>query len=144
MPTVAETKERVQAYLTREFDSVTVDGDGDYSLAAGSTQVFVRVMQHPNDESTIVSVWAPVLAQVEPTAELFEYVATKTDSWFFGHLSVEMDEQGLAFIAMSHRLLGDFLDLDELMFVVVGIGQVADRIDDELQVMFGGMKFREE
>ena len=47
MPTVAETKERVQAYLTRQFDTVSVDADGDYSLAAGSTRVFVGVMQPP-------------------------------------------------------------------------------------------------
>lgn len=141
MPTVAETKERVQAYLTR-FGPVSIDSDGDLSLPAGSTRVFVRVREHPNGEATLVDVWAIILRKVEVTPALFEYIATNTDNWVFGHPALFVDDKtNTATVIMTHRLLGDYLDLDELMYVVGGVAGSSDEFDDELQATFGGQKF---
>jgi hypothetical protein len=139
MADVAATKERVQAYLT-SVGPVQIDSDGDYSVARGSTRAFVRVLEHPNGEMTYVNVFALVLRDVPLTPALYEYVATE-GAYIFGHLELKKGDDGKGLLIFSHRLLGDYLDQDELMYAVFGVSGTADELDDELQKMFGGSRF---
>lgn len=136
---VDQVKAKVQAILT-EKGPVSLDGDGDYSIPMGSTRVFVRVLAHPNNEATLVSVFAPVLSGVPLTPEFYEYVALNADSLYFGHLSLDTNDSG-GFLMVTHILLGDYLDADELLYAVFGVASAADELDDDLQARFGGKRF---
>lgn len=143
MATVAETKDRVQTYLTRHAP-VSIDSDGDLSVSMGSARVFVRVREHPGGEATLVDCWAIALAEVPVTPDLYEFIATGSDSFIFGHLSLAVDDaSNTGMVFLSHRLLGDYLDEDELMYVVGGLVSSADDIDDDLKDRFGGRRFHE-
>lgn len=143
MATVAETKERVQTYLTRHAP-VSIDSDGDLSVSMGSARVFVRVREHPGGDATVVDCWSIVLAEAPVTADLYEFVATQSDGFIFGHLSLHVDDaSNTGMVLLSHRLLGDYLDEDELMYAVGGLVGSADSIDDDLKNRFGGRRFNE-
>jgi len=141
MSNVDQVKAKVQAILT-EQGPVSLDSDGDYSIPMGSTRVFVHVMAHPNDEATLVSVFAPVLTGVPLTPEFYEFVALNTDRMIFGHLALANTDNG-GYLVISHMLLGDYLDADELLYAVFGVASSADEFDDDLQKRFGGKRFAE-
>ena len=139
MSNVDQVKAKVQAILTENM-TVSLDSDGDYSIPVGSTRVFVRVIAHPNNEATLVSVFAPVLSGVPLTPEFYEYVALNADNMIFGHLALADTENG-GYLVFTHMLLGDYLDADELRYAVFGVASAADEVDDELQKRFGGKRF---
>jgi len=139
----AVTRSKVQQYLTRNFSSVNIDEDGDFSLRNGSARIFVRVVVREGVDWTHVSLWAPVLRGVKETPAVFEYVALHADDYVFGHLHAIRFDDGIA-IGLSHNLLGDYLDEDELGRAVGGMLGVADEIDDELKTQFGGTRFHED
>lgn len=144
MSEVESVKQRVQAYLTSE-GPVSIDAQGRFMLDFGSTRTFVEVLPHPNGKVTVVRVLAPILFRVPISPALYEYVALHADDWVFGTLglwpSEEDPSQGM--LVMRQSLLGDFLDKDELMYAVYGIGSTVDEIDDDLVVRFGGVRFED-
>lgn len=141
MSDVSTVKEKVQAYLTSE-GPVQIDSNNRYSLMWESCRVFVEIIEHPNGKATLVKIVAPILFEVPMTPDLFEYVALHADDWFFGSLGVWPNEDASAgMLVMGHTLLGDFLDKDELMYAVYGVGGTVDDLDDELQVKFGGKRY---
>ena len=142
MTDAAAVKERVQAYLT-SAGPVQIDDKGRYSLESGSTRTFVEVMPHPDGKVSLVMVTAVVLFEVPLTPELFRHVALHTDDWVFGHLFVTEGEDGKGMVLMRHMLMGDYLDKDELMYVVFGITGVADDLDEKLKEQFGGKTYEE-
>lgn len=137
---VQETRERVQAYLT-SAGRIEIDSDGDFTFQEGSARVFVGVAEHPNGDATIVRVFGLMVTGAKLSPELYEYVALNTDNWVFGHIALHPDDKGTATIVFCTRLLGDFLDKDELMYAVFGIANTADQLDDELAARFGGSVF---
>ena len=136
-------KSKVQAILT-DHGPVQIDRDGDFSFGAGSTRVFVRVLAHPNDEATLISIFAPVLFDVPLTPEFYEYLAKLSDAMVFGHLTLapgSTDEFG--FLLVTHTLLGDYVDDEELLYAVYAVANSADHFDDSLQEQFGGKRFED-
>ena len=140
MSDIASVKERVQAYLT-SMGPVQIDANGTYIVEMGSTKTFVSVDAHPNNEKTLVKITTPILYDVPITADLYKYVALHADDWFFGSLGLWPKEDGLTgMLVMGHTLLGDYLDKDELLYAVYGVGGTADDLDDELMAQFGGTR----
>lgn len=137
---VAATRAKVQQYLTKNFNNVNVDADGDYSLRNGSTRIFVSVLSHDEADWTAVKLEIPVLFRVKETPEVFEYVALHAGDYMFGHLYASRTDDGLM-ILLAHVLLGDYLDEDELCRAVAGMLSVADDLDDKLETQFGGDRF---
>lgn len=136
-------KERVQAHLTSQ-SMINVDDKGRFSIAIGSTRVFVEVLAHSDGEATLVMVSAPVLFEVPLTPELFKWVALNADNWWFGHLFVSPNEAGdTGTVIARHMLLGDYLDKDELLYAVNGVGSSTDGLDEELQKQFGGKRYED-
>jgi hypothetical protein len=141
MPDIATVKEKVQAYLTSQ-GPVQIDSSGRYSLQWESCRVFVEVVEHPNGDVTLVKIVAPILFEVPITPDVYEYVALHADDWFFGSLGLwPNDDKSAGMLVMGHALLGDFLDKEELMYAVFGVGGTVDELDDELQAKFGGKRF---
>lgn len=143
MADVELTKRKVEAYLANLAPSVTIDESGAYSARSGSSRVFVRVVPHPDGESTMVYVFAPLVEGATLSPELYEYVATDA-STVFGTLLVIKDDESTGGIILRHSLLGDFLDAAELEYAVGGIAASADELDNDLAARFGGEVFHPE
>lgn len=139
MDAIAETRSKVQHYLTKN-GRVEIDRDGDFTFQAGSSRVFVRVVDWGNGD-TVVNVWAIVAAEVPATPDLFRFIATETDSYMLGHLGCQLGDDGSALVTFSYRILGNVLDEEELMHAAVAVASTADKIDDEVVAQFGGRTF---
>ena len=143
--TVADVKARVQDILSRNFE-VGLWGDRGFFVNHGSTRCFISVSgRGPEDPRVIVHVTSPIAFETPGSPALFEHVALNTDSWLFGHLSLEPDDDvpGTYGVLFVHRLLGNTLDEDELTGVVAAVAVTADDIDDDFVARFGGRRFRE-
>lgn len=94
------------------------------------------------DASTLIQVSSPLLWEVEPSPAVFEWIAKNGTKYFFGHVAAYDDSSapGKLFLMMSHTLLGDYLDEEELHWALYTLLQTADQLDDELQQKFGGKR----
>jgi hypothetical protein len=109
-----------------------------------STRINVSVTEwgtnKDGDPSSLVQLSAPILWEVDPSPALFEFIARQ--SYYFGHISAHDDSSapGKLFLLMSHTLLGDYLDEEELSSALYAILGTADKLDDELKQKFGGKR----
>lgn len=146
MPTLLELRDQVQRVLSEGVGSVEVTQEGHVTFRHESSRVFVACREQELGEGRsrlLVQITAPVLFEVPPTPELFEYVATNADNWLFGHLSATRDE-GTVHIFITHTLLGDYLDAEELRAAAFGIAISTNELDDEMQQRFGGRRSHED
>src|SRR5215211_489784 len=135
-------KDKVQRYLSELVNSFEVTRDGDFTFQQGLSRIFIRCDTWYEDR-TLVRLTVPLLLDVEPSADLFEYVALHADDFVFGHLAAHRNEQDRVDLFFVHILLGDYLDPEELMSAVGGMAVSADELDNELQAEFGGRRFHE-
>lgn len=148
MATVEQTMMKVQRILTGPMNlRLQLQGNSVVvSFSDVSTQVRVTVRDwgttSDGDPRTLVQVDAPILWSVEPTHELFEWVAREGANYLFGHVMVldDTNDAGKVFLLMSHTLLGDYLDEAELASALWGVLSTADDLDDKLQARFGGKR----
>jgi hypothetical protein len=134
---MAGVYDKVRDLLTsRELD-LTVSDDG-FQIRWDSAAVNIDIVEQ--EGRTLVQCYAPVLRELSASSELFEYVATEGQDYYFGSMQYVPDVDG-GLLVLEHTLLGDFLDADELDNVVDSLVIVANRLDDELQERFGGKRF---
>ena len=134
--TISETRDRVSSMLANLVGRVELSADGAMSFPYESTRVYVEVRPW-GESSTVVNIYSITNVALTPTPELYEYVAVHSDDWWFGHLGMKV-QGDVALVHLSHALLGDFLDQDELHAAVGGVALVANQIDDEIKSRFGG------
>ena len=134
---VEVVREKVQRTLTSKLGSVRIDSDGEFVLENESALGFVRVFEW-GDGQTVVKVWSPLLREVAMTADLYKWVATEGQNYYFGHARVISQDGQSGMIVWEHDLLGDYLDEEELMAAVYGVAGTANEIDDDLKSKFGG------
>lgn len=142
MGDIAAVKSKVQEILTSNFTGITLERDG-FSARQGSSRGFVTVTSKGDDQPTIVNIDFPLLFEAPASPELFEHLALHANDYIFGHLAAHKDEDGSVGIVLTHRLLGDYLDEDELGFALGWMAGVADDLDDELKAQFGGDRYHE-
>ena len=143
MSDVPAVKERVQNYLTT-LGPIEIDERGMFGFLSGSTHVIVQVVAHPDEKAALVVVSCSLLFEVPLTPELYRHVAVHADDWWFGHLFlIENEGATTGTLIGRHTLLGDYLDKDELLYAVNGVGYSADGADDELQKQFGGKRYED-
>jgi len=94
------------------------------------------------DASTLVQISSPLLWEVDPTPQLYEWIAREGGKYYFGHVTAYDDSSapGKLFLNMSHTLLGDYLDEEELHWALYSLLNTADKLDDELKGKFGGKR----
>lgn len=134
-----EMRERVRYVLTEALGSVEVDRDGDFSFPHESTRVFIGVRPF-GAEGTVVVIDAPVVFGATPSPELYEWIALHANDYVLGHLGCELRDDGVL-VLVSHRLLGDYMDPEELLRAVSAVAGTANRLDEEVMVLFGGERF---
>lgn len=137
---VGAVRSKAHQYLTGRFEDVHVNEDGDFSLQHGSVRIFVKVRSREDVAWTWVALEVPLLFDVPEAPAVFEYVALHADDYTFGHLNAHRTDTGLM-IFLSHTLLGDFLDEQELVRAVGMMLFAADRLVDGLAETFGGSRF---
>ena len=149
MATVDQTMMKVQRILTASLGlKIMLDGERiRISFSDSSTQLILQVRDWGKDPEgeprSLVLISAPILLDVTPTPEVFEWVARHGGARFFGHVEVIDTDDDKVHLIFSHTLLGDYLDQPELEAAMWGILRVADEWDDELQPRFGGQRYRD-
>lgn len=147
MATVEQTMMKVQRILTGPMglNIMIVGGAIRIGFEKASTQLHIRVVEWGEDDDgqprSLVLVRAPILRSVEPTPDLYEWVARKGSSAWFGRVEVHDFDDDTVHLLLSHTLLGDYLDRPELEATMWGVLRLADTWDDELQAKFGGKRF---
>jgi hypothetical protein len=128
---------KVRDMLVERGLTVTLIGDG-YQVPFDSTAVNIQIT--PQQDRTLIQMYVPVLHNLPPSPELFEFVATDGQKFFFGslHYVPEVDDGLLVF---EYTLLGDYLDADELYNALAALAVTGNDLDDELQKRFGGKRF---
>jgi hypothetical protein len=138
---VEEVRSRVQRMLAELLGSVRVGGNGSFIVENGSTVTFVDVIEW-GEGSSLVRIYGALILDVPLTPDLYEWVATEGQRFHFGACRVIPGaEPGTGIVEMSHTLLADYLDKDELMAAIAGVAGSGDDLDDELQARFGGRRF---
>jgi hypothetical protein len=140
---IAITRDRVQRILTDWLGSATIDRDGEFVIPVSSAaiRISVTILKPPTDDpwfkddSSLVSVYCAIGPQLM-TPELCQFVATA--DFVFGHLVLVpmQDDSRSANLVISHRLLGDFLDPDELKHVVEMVALISNQVAQEVKVKF--------
>ena len=148
MADVDQTMMKVQRLLTGPMGlRIQLQGNTvTVTFSDVSTRVNLSVQEwgknKDGDPASLVRISCPILWEVDPSPAVYEWVAREGGTFFFGHVSAHDDPtvQGKLFLVMSHTLLGDYLDEDELSSAMYAILGSADRLDDELKGKFGGKR----
>lgn len=139
-----EIRDKVQRWiLDMGIEGLEVTQGGALSFRFGSTRVFVKVLEMGDEEDRwhMLSVFAPMLLNLKPSPELFEYVARNADRWYFGHLGLIEEDDDTLTLVFAYRVLADYLDPEELKYAISGVAGTASREDDDLAERFGGDVF---
>lgn len=148
MATVEQTMMKVQRLITVGMGyMVQLNGESlRVSFTDDSTSVQLRVQSWGNDSEgepqTVVLITSMILRGVKPSLALYEWVARKGGSQWFGHVELydDDDEPGTVYLICAHTLLGDYLDEKELEHAMHTVLFAANKWDDELQQQFGGKR----
>ena len=148
MADVDQTMMKVQRLLTGPMGlRISLQGETiTVSFSDSSTRIgqnFTAWGQNKaGDPSTLVQLSSPLLWGVEPTPAVYEWIARQGGKYYFGHVTAYDDssEAGKLFLMMSHTLLGDYLDEEELHWALHTMLRIADELDDELKGKFGGKR----
>lgn len=148
MADVDMTMMKVQRILTGPMGlRISMQGNSiSVTFAESSTRMNLTFtdwgQNKAGDASTLVGLSSPLLWEVDPSPELFEWIAKNGGRFFFGHVTAYDDSSapGKLFLVMSHTLLGDYLDEEELHWALYTLLQTADKLDDELKEKFGGKR----
>ena len=142
---VDEVRAKVQRILIDQLGSVEVGSDNQFWLYNDSAVGRVDVIDW-GDGDTIVQVGAGVIREVPLTPEVFEWVATEGQSYWFAKFRVfrSSDNPSVGILVLQDELLGNSIDPDELMWAARQVMRNANELDEELQKKFGGLLAREQ
>jgi hypothetical protein len=111
---------------------VKKDDDGDIPIRSGSAIMFIRVYATP----PVVEVFSPVVGGVSDTPDLLRRVNQLTASLPLVRFAVVKDT-----LIASLQLLGEPFTPEHLQAALDIVGDLADRLDDDLARQFGGKVF---
>ena len=151
MSTTAEAKEKVLSILTDGMELHPRLGKNNsiqVAFSDSSTVVNLNFVTQEFDgkapAQTFVYLTAPMLRDLQPTLELFKWVAVQGTGYRLGCVEAFEEEAGTIFLRYKYVLLADFLDEDELSTALWAVIYTADDLDDELQKQFGGKRYIDE
>lgn len=130
-------RRRLEQYLQELGVAYSVDRAGDFAVSGGHATTFVSARDR--GERTVARIWAITNVDVEPTDELTRYLLTENAKIAFGGFQTD----GSSKVALSHTLLGDYLQRAELEVALAFVASTADRYAEEIKRRFGGKLFGE-
>jgi len=130
--------EKTRSYLHTLFGEVNVKVmDDTFVLQEGSTFVYVRVFPI-GEKNAGVEVFAYVVVDVEVTDQLMRYLLTYNLRLILGAFGLARGEGDKGTVLLTHTILGDSMDREELYGSVSAIARVADDLDETIVTAFGG------
>lgn len=130
--------EKTRRYLHTLFGEVNVKVmDDTFVLQEGSTFVYVRAFPIGEKKSG-VEVFAYVVVDVDVTEQLMRYLLTYNLRLILGGFGLARGEGDKGTVLLTHTILGDSMDSDELYGSVSAIARVADDLDEQIVTAFGG------
>jgi hypothetical protein len=130
--------EKTRDFLHTLFGEVNVRlMDDTFVLQEGSTFVYVRTFPIGEKKSG-VEVFSYVVVNVEVTEQLMRYLLTYNLRLILGAFGLARGEGGKGTVLLTHTILGDSMDREELYGSVSAIARVADDLDDQIVTAFGG------
>ena len=130
--------EKTRGYLHALFGEVNVKVmDDTFVLQEGSTFVYVRVFPI-GEKKAGVEVFAYVVVDVEVTDQLMRYLLTYNLRLILGAFGLARGEGNKGTVLLTHTILGDSMDREELYGSVSAIARVADDLDEKITTAFGG------
>jgi hypothetical protein len=129
---------RTREYLHSLFGEVNVKVlDHTFVMQEGSTFVYVRAIPI-GDKKAGVEVFSHVVVGIDVTEELMRYLLTANLKLVLGAFGLAIGKEGKATILLTHTVLGETMQREELYASVTAVARVADEMDDELVTKFGG------
>lgn len=137
-----EARGKVYAILSQEAGA-SIDQKSRVVIDRGSTRIYINFVPRPEREVVYVTLTSPVARYVPITQALFEHIARRADKRYFGHLAMDpyapdSEHAGSAYVYVTHTLVGDFLNSDELTIPVFDVLGHAVSICDDFVTEFGG------
>jgi hypothetical protein len=132
LPLTERVRAVIAAMQKMSPEALSVDGDGDIGIRAGSAMVFVRVRDNP----PLVDVFSPVLAEIEATEKLYGKLSDLSTRMPVGRLYWANRT-----VWASVPVFGRDFQPSHLMLAVQLMTGLADELDDRLQGEFGGRRF---
>lgn len=130
--------EKMRDCLFTLFGEVNVTTmDDALVLQEGSTFVYVRSAAIGEKQAS-VEIFSYVIVDVDVTESLMRYLLEYNLKLVLGGFGLAIDENGKGTVVLTHTILGDTMDKQELYTSVSAIARVADDLDDKLVETFGG------
>jgi hypothetical protein len=130
--------EKMREYLFTLFGEVNVTTmDDALVLQEGSTFVYVRAAAIGESQASI-EIFSYVIVEVDVTEALMRYLLTYNLKLILGGFGLSIDENGKGTVVLTHTILGDTMDKEQLYTCVTAIARVGDDLDDKIVAMFGG------
>ena len=145
MPTIEETHSKVQRLLLAKFGRVELDKNNNFIVRHESAVVFVRVSEGFDDDGTMVQFDCPLVTGVEITNELCFWIATEGSKYRLGSVCLTPDSDGgHGLVTFEYSIVSDDLDESDLIHGLSAVVHVGNKVDNEVQNMFGGELFGSE
>jgi hypothetical protein len=130
--------EKTRDFLHTLFGDVNVKAMGDtFVLQEGSTFVYVRTFPI-GDKKSGVEIFSYVVVDVDVTEDLMRYLLTYNLRLMLGAFGLSLGQSGQGAVLLTHTILGDSMDREELYASVSAIARVADDLDDQIITAYGG------
>jgi len=130
--------DKTRDYIHTLFGEINVKVlDDSFVLQEGSTFVYLRAFPI-GDKKAGVEIFSYVVVDVEVTADLMRYLLTYNLKLILGGFGLAIGEDGRGAVLLTHTILGDTMDREELYASVSAIARVADDLDDQIVTAFGG------
>jgi hypothetical protein len=97
------------------------------------------------DSNVVVRAFSPLVVDVPLTADVYKWVATEGQQFFFGHCQLLEDDDNpkLCRILFGYSIVGNDLDPNELLNLVFVAMVTGNQLDNMLKDKFGGQLFSE-
>ncbi|HEX8184928.1 MAG TPA: hypothetical protein VF747_09265 [Blastocatellia bacterium] len=130
--------EKTRDFLHTLFGEVNVKlMDDTFVLQEGSTFVYIRTFPIGEKKSG-VEIFSYVVIDINVTEDLMRHLLTYNLRLVLGAFGLSLGEDGKGTVLLTHTILGDSMDREELYASVSAIARVADDIDDQIVTAFGG------
>jgi hypothetical protein len=130
--------EKTRSFLHTLFGEVNVrELDDTFTLQEGSTFVYARTFPI-GEKKAGVEIFSYVAVDVEVTEDLMRYLLVYNLKLILGGFGLAIGDGGKASVLLTHTILGDTMEREELYASVSAIARVADDLDDQIVEAFGG------
>ena len=138
---VQRTRTKLEKLLTEAAGGIQTDSRGLFTFPFESTRVFLGVAPLA-DKYSVIDIHAVTNFEVPASDNLRRFLLEANSKTAFGHVEVA-EKDGKALVVFAHRIMGDFLQEDELRSALSCVALTADKLDDEIQQRFGGKRFKD-